>query len=60
MLVALGATQDIISRDQTSTNPALKNTKSIGIFRQLSPEPMATLKPTVAIGSWMVQPPSVY
>ena len=60
VLVALGATQDIVGRDQTSTNPALKNTKSIGIFRQLSPEPVAALKPTVAIGSWMVQPPSVY
>ena len=60
VLVALGATQDIVGRDQTSTNPALKNVKSIGIFRQLSPEPVAALKPTLAVGSWMVQPPSVY
>ena len=60
VLVALGATQDIVGRDQTSTNPALKNTKSIGIFRQLSPEPVVALKPTLAVGSWMVQPPSVY
>ena len=35
VLVALGATQDIVGRDQTSTNPALKNVKSIVIFRHL-------------------------
>ena len=34
--VALGAAGEIVARDQTNQNPALKNKPSIGIYRQLS------------------------
>lgn len=60
ILVALGAANQIVGRDQTTTNPAVQHIRSIGIFRQLSVEPIVALRPTLAIGSWMVQPPGIY
>ncbi|MDO4998483.1 MAG: ABC transporter substrate-binding protein [Neisseria sp.] len=60
VVVALGATNEIVGRDQTTTNPALKNKKIIGVFRQLTPEPIMALKPNLAVGSWMVQPVNIY
>lgn len=58
--VALGAAGEIAARDQTNQNPALKNKPSIGIYRQLSVEPVIAAKPDLAVGSWMVQPAAIY
>ncbi len=58
--VALGAAGEIVARDQTNQNPALKNKPSIGIYRQLSVEPVIAAKPDLAVGSWMVQPAAIY
>lgn len=60
VVVALGSAKEIAGRDQTSTNPALKNTPEIGIHRQLGIEPILAVRPNLAIGSWMVQPASIY
>lgn len=60
VVVALGAAEEVVARDLTTTNPALKNKPSIGVFRQLSMETIAAQKPDVAIGSWMAQPQSIY
>jgi iron complex transport system substrate-binding protein len=58
--VALGAANEIVARDQTNQNPALKSKASIGIYRQLTAEPIIAAKPDLAVGSWMVQPASIY
>ncbi len=58
--VALGAAGEIVARDQTNQNPALKNKPSIGVYRQLSVEPIIAAKPDLAVGSWMVQPDAIY
>lgn len=60
VVVALGATHQIVGRDQTATNPAVKNVPNIGIHRQLTVEPIAAVRPTLAIGSWMAQPAGIY
>lgn len=58
--VALGAAGEIVARDQTSQNPVLKDKPGIGIYRQLTPEPIIAAKPDLAVGSWMVQPANIY
>lgn len=60
IVVALGSTKEVVGRDQTTKNPALKDKAVIGVFRQLTVEPIVAVKPTIAIGSWMVQPESVF
>lgn len=60
IVVALGALDEIVGRDQTVQNPVLKNKPSIGIHRNLSVEPIAAAKPDIAIGSWMAQPAEIF
>lgn len=60
VVVALGSAGEVVGREQATLNPALKNKPVIGIFRQLGVEAVAAQKPTVAIGSWMAQPQSIY
>ena len=58
--VALGALDEIVGRDQTVQNAALKSKPSIGIHRNLTIESIVAAKPDVAIGSWMAQPQSIF
>ncbi|MCO6518006.1 ABC transporter substrate-binding protein [Snodgrassella sp.] len=60
VVVELGGTKDVVGREMASTNPALKNVPSIGLFHGLSVEPIAARKPTLVLGSWMAQPASIY
>lgn len=60
IVVALGALDEIVGRDQTVQNPALKSKPGIGIHRQLTVEPIIAAKPDVAIGSWMAQPATIF
>lgn len=60
IVVALGGTNEIVGRDQTAQNPEVKNKPVIGIYRQLNVEPIIAAKPDLAIGSWMVQPASIF
>ena len=60
VVVALGAADQVVARDMTTTQPPLQNKPSIGVFRQLTAEPIAAHKPDIAIGSWMAQPPGIY
>lgn len=60
VVVALGAADQVVARDMTTTQPSLQSKPSIGVFRQLSAEPIAAHKPDIAIGSWMAQPPGIY
>ena len=59
IVAALGALDEIVGRDQTVQNPALKNKPSIGIHRRLTVEPIVAAKPDIAIGSWMAQPADI-
>lgn len=60
VVAALGAADQIVARDQTVQNPALKSKPSIGIYRNLTVEPIIAAKPDVAVGSWMAQPAGIY
>lgn len=60
IVAALGALDEIVGRDQTVQNPALKNKPSIGIHRRLTVEPIVAVKPDIAIGSWMAQPADIF
>ncbi|HHK6035972.1 TPA: ABC transporter substrate-binding protein, partial [Neisseria subflava] len=60
IVAALGALDEIVGRDQTVQNPALKNKPSIGIHRRLTVEPIVAAKPDIAIGSWMAQPADIF
>ena len=60
VVVALGSANEVVGRDVSATNPALKNVPSIGLFHGLSVEPIAAKKPTIVLGSWMAQPSTIY
>lgn len=60
IVVALGAVDEIVGRDQTVQNPALKSKPNIGIHRRLTVEPVIAAKPDVALGSWMAQPADIF
>ncbi len=61
IVVAIGASADVIGRDNNSSHhKSLSKAKDVGVYRALSPEPIVALKPTVVIGSWMVQPAGLY
>lgn len=60
IVAELGALDEIVGRDQTVQNPALKNKPSIGIHRRLTVEPIVAAKPDIAIGSWMAQPADIF
>lgn len=60
IVVELGSAKEVVGRERVSTNPALKNVPSIGLFHGLSVEPIAARKPTLVLGSWMAQPTSIY
>lgn len=60
VVVALGGASKVVGRDDTNSNTALKHAKEIGMHRNLSVEPIIALKPDLVIGSYMVQPSSIY
>ncbi|ASK28499.1 ABC transporter substrate-binding protein [Neisseria chenwenguii] len=60
IVVALGSFGEIVGRDQTVQNPALKSKPSVGIHRNLTVEPIAAVKPDIVIGSWMAQPATIF
>lgn len=60
IVVALGSLDEVVGRDQTVQNAALKSKPSIGIHRNLTAEPIVAVKPDIAIGTWMAQPASIF
>lgn len=60
VVVALGATNKLVGKDATNNNPALKNVKAVGMHRNLTAESVLAVKPDLALGSYMVQPASIY
>ena len=60
IMVALKAENLVVGRDSLSKAPTLAAAKNIGMFRNLSAEPIVALKPTVVLGSHMVHPANIY
>ncbi|RXZ42094.1 hemin ABC transporter substrate-binding protein [Crenobacter cavernae] len=60
ILVALGAAGEVVGRERTALDPAIKNAPVIGFSRSLAVEPVLALKPTLVIGSAAAQPAGIY
>lgn len=60
VVVALGATNKLVGKDATNTNPVLKNVPKVGMHRNITAESVLAVKPDLALGSYMVQPASTY
>lgn len=60
VVVALGAADEVVGREQFDTNPALKNVPVVAMHRSVTAESVLSVKPDVVLGSWMVQPASVF
>ena len=60
VIVALGSTNKIVGKDATNNNPALKNVPEVGMHRNITAESVLAVKPDLVLGSYMVQPASVY
>lgn len=60
VVVALGATNKLVGKDATNHNPALKNVSAVGMHRNITAESVLAVKPDLVLGSYMVQPASIY
>lgn len=60
VVVALGATNKLVGKDATNNNPALKNVPAVGMHRNITAESVLAVKPDLVLGSYMVQPASIY
>lgn len=60
VVVALGATNKLVGKDATNNNPALKNVPAVGMHRNITAESVLAVKPDLVLGSYMVQPVSIY
>lgn len=60
IVVALGASGEVVARDRASRMRELAHASEIGFMRSLSAETIATTRPTLAIGSSAAQPPTLW
>ncbi|MGP5316156.1 heme/hemin ABC transporter substrate-binding protein [Psychrobacter faecalis] len=60
VVVALGATNKLVGKDATNHNPALKSVPAVGMHRNITAESVLAVKPDLVLGSYMVQPASIY
>ena len=60
IIVALGATDKLVGKDATNSHPALKDVPKVGMHRNITAESVLAVKPDLVLGSYMVQPASVY
>ncbi|WP_348549918.1 ABC transporter substrate-binding protein [Psychrobacter sp. KFRI-CH2-11] len=60
VVVALGATDKLVGKDATNKNPALKSVPAVGMHRNITAESVLAVKPDLVLGSYMVQPVSIY
>lgn len=60
VIISLGATNKLVGKDATNTNPALKNVPAVGMHRNITAESVLAVKPDLVLGSYMVQPASIY
>lgn len=60
VVVALGAANKVVGKDALNDNPALKHAKTVGMHRNITAESVLAVKPDLVLGSYMVQPNSIY
>lgn len=60
IVVALGGAKQVVGKDAVNKNPALKHAKTVGLHRSVTAEAVMSVKPDLVLGSWMVQPPSIF
>lgn len=60
IVVSLGSAKQVVGKDATNRNPALSQAKPVGMHRNITPEAVIAVKPDLVIGSYMVQPASIY
>ena len=60
VIVALGSANKLVGKDATNDNPALKNVPAVGMHRNITAESILAVKPDLVLGSYMVQPSSIY
>ncbi|ELA09661.1 periplasmic binding protein [Moraxella macacae 0408225] len=60
IVVALGDSNKVIGKETAYKHPKLAKVSNIGIHRNLTAEPIVALKPDLVLGSYMVQPASLY
>lgn len=60
ILVALGSADKVVGKDATNQNPALNKAQKVGMHRNITAESVLAVKPDLVLGSYMVQPNSVY
>ena len=60
IVVALGDKDKVVGRDQVDKNPALKDVPVVAMPRSVAAETVMSVKPDLVIGSWSVQPPTVF
>lgn len=60
IVVALGHSREVVGKDFTDRNPALKEVPVVGVHRSMTPESVLGVQPELVLGSWMVQPASIF
>lgn len=60
IVLSLGGDAKVVGKDSAYKHPSLKKVSNIGIHRNLTIEPIVALKPDLVLGSYMVQPTSIY
>jgi iron complex transport system substrate-binding protein len=60
IVVALHGEAAVIGKESFTKAPTLAHAKNIGLFRNLTAEPIVDLKPDLVLGSYMAQPATIY
>lgn len=60
VVVALDGINKLVGKDATNKDPALKNVPAVGMHRNITAESVLAVKPDLVLGSYMVQPSSIY
>lgn len=60
IVVALGEADKVVGKNALNSNPALKRAKAVGMHRNITAESVLSVKPDLVLGSYMVQPASIY
>ena len=60
IVVAVGGAHKVVGKNALNKNPALRNAKPVGMHRNVTAESVLSVKPDLVLGSYMVQPSSIY
>lgn len=60
MVIAVGGASMVVGRDSLTVDPLLSKAKVVGFTKSLTPEAIISVKPTLILGSSMVQPAGIF